>query len=64
MAKKFYGVDMQGKLWIEEVSSLPTWIANDERRLLYFNDRLYLGTSTKLTAIIDEDTPAETAKYA
>lgn len=33
---EFYGIDMQGEYWMEEVSSVPTnCTADDERRLIY-----------------------------
>jgi len=45
---KFYGIDAQGKFIIEKVSTLPTWTASDESRIVYLETTkaLYGGTST------------------
>jgi hypothetical protein len=32
---KFYKIDMQGKQWLQRVSSLSAWAAADEGRLVY-----------------------------
>jgi len=45
---KFYGMDLQGKLELEMLDSLPEWAATDERRIVYAadEDTVYYGTST------------------
>ena len=49
---KFYGIDMQGNFYVQEVSVAgvdPTWTAGDERRLIVVDDtvnltdRVYIG---------------------
>ena len=42
---KSHGLDMIGNLHLEDVTSLPTWSASDERRLVYesTNQILYYG---------------------
>lgn len=42
----FHEIDMVGKIWVEEVTSLPVWSASDERRLVYYNDNYYVGSSS------------------
>ena len=34
----FHEIDMQGKIWVEEVDALPTWTTSDIRRLLYLDN--------------------------
>jgi len=44
-----YGLDIKGNIQIESVSTLPTWAAADERRVIYVadEDRVYYGSATK-----------------
>jgi len=44
----FHGIKMQGPIWVQVVSSLPTWTSNDEGRLIYNtdDDKLYIGTAS------------------
>jgi hypothetical protein len=35
MAKKFYGVDVRGKNWLQRVNGVGAWAAGDEGRILY-----------------------------
>jgi len=44
-----YGLDMKGNTQIESISTLPTWAAADERRVIYVadEDRVYYGSATK-----------------
>lgn len=50
---KFFGVDMQGPLHLEEVDTLPVWQASYKRRIIYNldDDLLYIGTSIGWVAI-------------
>lgn len=43
-----HGINLKGKLFIEEVAILPTWKSSDERRMLYCSSDLsyYVGTSS------------------
>lgn len=43
---RFHEIEMVGKFWVQEVTSLPTWTAADEKRVLYYNDTCYVGGST------------------
>lgn len=43
---KFHEIEMVGKFWVQEVTSLPTWTPADEKRVLYYNDTCYVGGST------------------
>lgn len=54
---KFYKVDIQGKNWIQRVSSLPVWTANDEGRILYAEDtdEMYVGDDTGWQRIANQD---------
>jgi len=44
---KSYGIDMQGKFFIERLSTLPAWDASDEGRDIYVEDedKRYYGTN-------------------
>lgn len=44
---RFHEIEMVGKFWAQEVTSLPTWSAADEKRVLYnsTNGYLYVGGS-------------------
>jgi hypothetical protein len=46
---KFHGVDMQGEIMNQRVSSLPAWTAADEGRLLFVTSEqaFYYGTATE-----------------
>ncbi len=48
MAKKFYGLDIRGKNWLERLPSAPVWTAADEGRIFYDEsaDEIKTGTST------------------
>ena len=35
MAKKFYGLDIRGKNWLQRLASEPVWTAADEGRIIY-----------------------------
>ena len=50
---KFHGVDMQGDLLSERVSTLPSWSSADEGRLIYANDvnLFYYGTNVAWTEV-------------
>ena len=45
----FHGIKMQGPIWVQVVSSLPTWTADDEGRLIYntTDGKLYIGTNSQ-----------------
>ncbi len=59
---KFYGIDMRGPFHAQDLVSLPTWQASDERRLVKVDDDYFLGTSSEWIkifpdkAIVDETT--------
>jgi hypothetical protein len=44
----FHEIDTKGKLWIQRVSSLPTWTAADTGRVLYVTgtDAFYFGSAS------------------
>lgn len=53
---KFHGVEMQGVFTNQIAESSPFWATQeDEGRLVYYSDELYLGDSSKFKKIIDED---------
>jgi len=45
---KFHGIEMQGTLLTEKVSTLPSWSSDDEGRLVYADDvnKFYYGSNT------------------
>jgi len=45
MVQKFHGIQMVGKFISQKLSSLPTYTANDEGRLIYntTNKKIYIG---------------------
>jgi hypothetical protein len=43
---RFYNIEMKGKFIVEKRSSLPSHSGEDEGRLLYYNNLLYIGDST------------------
>lgn len=45
----FHGIKMQGPIWVQVVSSLPTWTSDDEGRLIYntSDGKLYIGTDSQ-----------------
>jgi len=44
----FHGLNTKGKIWIERLSTLPTWTANDIGRMVYITgtDKYYKGDAT------------------
>lgn len=49
---KSHGLDMIGNIHAEELSSLPTWVSTDERRIIYVAGSLYIGGSSNWEEII------------
>lgn len=49
----FHEIDMTGKFYAQEVSTLPTWTSDDKRRLIYLNTTgvYYVGGDTAWEAI-------------
>lgn len=45
---KIYGANFEGPIFLEILSTLPSWSASDEGRMVYISDvdRIYYGTST------------------
>jgi hypothetical protein len=45
----FHGMDNKGKIWIEQLTTLPTWTSNDTGRLVYVSsdDTFYKATATE-----------------
>lgn len=45
---EFHEIDTKGKIWIQRVSSLPTWTADDVGRVVYDigEDAFYFGSSS------------------
>lgn len=43
-----HGINLKGKIYVEQVASLPTWSAADERRLVYnsADKKLYYASNT------------------
>jgi hypothetical protein len=52
---KVYGFDGRGDVFIERVTTKPTWSSDEEGRLIYTedNDRIYIGTSSMFKSLID-----------
>lgn len=52
---KYYGIDSQGLLKIQEVDTLPVWSSSYERRIIYNKEDeiLYYGTSTEWSRVIE-----------
>ena len=48
---KSYGLNLLGEFKIQEVATLPSWSASDERRIIYVadSDKMYYGTSAKFS---------------
>ena len=46
---EFYNVDIRGKHWLERLSSLPAWSAEDEGRILYdsANEQVVSGNASQ-----------------
>lgn len=51
---KFHGIEMQGPLLIEEVTSLP--VANTETRFVYYDGNVYYNTGSAWKSILTSDT--------
>jgi len=49
---EFHEIDTVGTIWIQRLSTLPSWSSSDEGRLVYTedNDTFYYGTSTGWTS--------------
>jgi hypothetical protein len=45
---KYHGIEMIGKFFAQQITTLPTWTPSDEGRVLYTTDTdsLYFGTAT------------------
>ena len=56
IAIKFYGIDAQGKIHIQRLSTLPAWAGTDEGRLLYAEDvdKFYYGDDAEWVEIIGD----------
>ena len=52
-----YGIDMKGKIQVENVSTLPAWASTDERRVIYVadEDKLYYGSNSEWVAVLDNN---------
>lgn len=57
MAKKYYGIDMQGKLLIQRGSSLPAFVAGKDGRVFWedTNERLYVQGSSDWVRVVLSD---------
>jgi hypothetical protein len=49
MAKKFYGLDIRGKNWLQRLAAAPVWTAEDEGRIFYDegDEGVKFGTSVE-----------------
>jgi microcystin-dependent protein len=52
---KYYGIDMQGSLLVEEKATL-SWVTGDDRRLVRnsVTDRLYIGSSSSFKELLQD----------
>jgi hypothetical protein len=57
MSKKYYGIDSIGKLFVQQVDTLPDWAAADERRVVYAKDtgKLWRGSGEGWVLVGDVD---------
>lgn len=51
----YHGINMKGPILIEEQTTLPTWVAADERRLIYVSsvNSFYFGGDTAWIRVLD-----------
>jgi len=51
----YHGIDMKGPILIEGQTTLPTWTAADERRLIYVTsvESFYFGTDSAWVRVLD-----------
>lgn len=51
---KHYGIEVEGKFYTEQLSSVPGWTIEDKGRLIYdsTSDGIYIGTDTEWKEII------------
>jgi hypothetical protein len=54
---KNYGIEMEGKFYLEQLASVPGWNADDESRIVYdqTSDKLYFGSGSEWVELASID---------